>query len=67
MDRADRSAMSTEKHIIDASSPLARVNAFYMRRVLQRWARGEIDKSTAIELLHAAAFGDAVIPGRPAR
>jgi hypothetical protein len=37
--------------------PLNRISRFLMRRVMQRFERGEIDKGTAIDLLHAAAFG----------
>ena len=59
--------MASDTNINPRAVPLARVNHFYLRRVLQRWQRGEIDKGRAIELLHAAAFGrdnDATDAGR---
>lgn len=57
--------MNTETGIVGPAAALARINSFYLRRVLQRWQRGEIDKGTAIELLHAAAFGTNAHEGAP--
>jgi hypothetical protein len=59
--------MTTDTDIVARSVPLGRINHFYLRRVLQRWQRGEIDKGTAIDLLHAAAFGRANQPAGSAR
>ena len=48
--------MSTDKALyLRAAVKLAGVNRFYMRRVLQRWQRGELTLDDAAELLTAAA------------
>ena len=48
--------MTTDKTLyLQAAMKLAGVNRFYMRRVVQRWQRGELTLDDAAELLTAAA------------
>jgi hypothetical protein len=51
--------MKYEPGMVGLPAPLLRISRFYAWRLLRRLERGEIDKVTAIDLLHAAAFGDA--------
>ncbi len=49
--------MTTDKTLyLHAAVKLAGVNRFYMRRVVQRWQRGELTLDDAAELLTAAAL-----------